>query len=364
MLSSSFLSRGLLLISTSCFFACSSSDSSGGPTSDAGTDTAVESRTICLVTDVPGDFDDRSYVASAFAGVQQAKTKYGWRVVSVSPDPGAAEEGAKKFREKLEAVQAKENCTLLVALGAFYGSTVAEVSKLHPAQKYQVLDFAPEPPLTNVWGQTYSVAQATFLAGYLSAAVSTTKRVGVIGGLNVAPIQEFLDGYALGVKYYNEKHGTSVEVLGWDPKNRTTGAFIDSFTDTEKAKAKANELLAAGADIIFPVAGGAGYGAGEAVIVRGSALVIGVDVDWGAQAAYENVTLTSVLKRLDRSVGFAVDAIVKNEFAGGSRPGTLQSTDVDIAPFHKLESRVPDALRTELEGVRAQIIAGTVKTVP
>ena len=62
---------------------------------------------------------------------------------------------------------------------------------------------------SNVLGNASKIDQATFLAGYLSAGMTTTGKVGTYVGILFPATQAFMDGYAMGVAKYNEVHGTS-----------------------------------------------------------------------------------------------------------------------------------------------------------
>jgi basic membrane protein A len=42
------------------------------------------------------------------------------------------------------------------------------------------------------------------LAGYLAAAVSRTGKVGTPGGIPFANVTDFMDGFALGVAFYDD----------------------------------------------------------------------------------------------------------------------------------------------------------------
>jgi basic membrane protein A and related proteins len=228
---------------------------------------------------------------------------------------------------------------------------------------FQTIDLIPDPPVENIWGQAYAISEASFLAGYAAAAATTTQKVGTFGAMNFPAIAEFMDGYAFGVKEYDTAHSANVQVLGWDVVART-GTFTDSFVDQAKGKQVTNDLLAQGADVIFPVAGGSGFGAADAVIVNGNAYVIGVDADWAVHAAYAPVCLTSVLKHVDVSVVKAATAVRDGTFQGGAHMGNLDNGEVDIAPFHSLEAKIPAGVKDEIAALRASIIAGSTKTKP
>ncbi|CAN5270955.1 hypothetical protein BH09ACT6_BH09ACT6_25470 [soil metagenome] len=65
-----------------------------------------------------------------------------------------------------------------------------------------------------------------------------------------------------------------------------------------------------------------------------------------------------------KKTGDAVERIVSDDskgvFDNASFIGTLANGGVDIAPFHDLAASVPPALATEIDALRADIVAGTL----
>ncbi len=182
--------------------------------------------------------------------------------------------------------------------------------------------------------------------------------------MQIPSVTVFMDGFALGAEEYNKVHGTKVQVLGWDPVKQT-GLFTGDFSNQDKGKTTAENLMQEGADIILPVAGPVGLGAAAAVKQNGKAYIIGVDTDWTVSAPdFADITLTSILKNMDVSVYDAGKQVLDGKFAGGSYLGTLENGGVGLAPFHNLESVVPADLAKELEQIKADIIAGKIATTP
>ncbi|RYG66412.1 BMP family ABC transporter substrate-binding protein, partial [bacterium] len=198
------------------------------------------SRTVCLMTDVRGDFDDGSYVSTLVEGVRAARAAYGWKDRIVEP----AADTAEAFHDRLDAL-AGSGCDLLVVVSPLYSTEVLRVARAHPEAKFQTIDLVPAPELPNVWGQGYEVSEASYLAGFVAAGASRTGTVGTFGALDIAPIHAFMDGFALGVRAYNERFSETVDLVGWDPSAQT-GTFTGSFTDTAKARAAAIEELGRG----------------------------------------------------------------------------------------------------------------------
>jgi basic membrane protein A len=64
------------------------------------------------------------------------------------------------------------------------------------------------------------------------------------------------------------------------------------------------------------------------------------------------------------SVLYAFKAIFDNTFTGGDHIGTLENGGVSLAPFYNLDVLVSSSVKAELEQIKADIIAGKIKTNP
>lgn len=311
---------------------------------------------ICQVTDV-GGIDDKSFNQTAWAGAQQVAKEFGAEARYLESQQQTDYE--KNINEFLAS-----NCDLIVTVGFLLGDATKAAATANPNQKFQILDFAYDPPIDNVWGQVYATDQGAFLAGYVAAAVSKTGKVGTFGGIKIPPVTDFMIGFEQGVKYYNEKNNANVQVLGWDSA-KGDGLFTGNFESTDDGRRLGETLMDEGADVIMPVAGPVGLGTAAAILERGNAYLIGVDSDWYESAAeYKSIVLTSVLKKLNVSVVEAARAIADGTFSGGTKVATLANDGVGIAPFHDLDSIVPQKVKDDLPSIIQGIIDGTIKTKP
>ena len=191
--------------------------------------------------------------------------------------------------------------------------------------------------------------------------MTETGTIGTWGGINIPTVSVFMDGFLAGANHYNSVKGTDVEVLGWDG---TDGVFIGSFEAADLGNAGTSEMLQNGADIILPVAGPAGLGAGTAIEDFGSGKLIWVDTDGYVSTDFGSITLTSVEKKMDNATFDVIASVQDGTFAGGNYVGTLENAGVGIAPFHDFDSQVSDELKAELDDLRAAIIAGELSTRP
>ena len=309
----------------------------------------------CQVTDT-GGIDDKSFNATAYKGVTDA-------VAQLGVEGKFLESQQQTDYEKNINAFLDEGCDLIITVGFLLGDATAAAAGANPNQKFSIVD-VDYLDFPNLLGQAFKTDQAAFLAGYVAAAVTQTGKVGTFGGIQIPTVTVFMDGFALGVQYYNSQKGTSVEVLGWDPATQT-GLFTGNFESTEEGRAMGETLMDEGADIIMPVAGPVGLGTAAAVQERGGGYIIGVDSDWTLTSPeYTDITLTSVLKKMDVTTFDAIKAVVDGTFAGGLTVGTMENGGVALAEVHNLDSMVSAEVKAELETIKADIIAGTIQTSP
>lgn len=338
---------GLTLAAAACGKAPSTTP--GATTPAAGT------YTTCMVTDI-GGIDDRSFNASAWKGLQNAKA-----ASSKLAEP-------KNVSSKAEADYVpnltgfvQQNCKFILAVGGLMGSATSEVAKANPTRQFAIVD--SKRPEANVYSLQFDTAQAAFLAGYLAAGYSKSGKVATYGGIKLPSVTIFMDGFADGVAYYNTAKGKTVQVLGWN-KAAQTGTFAESFTDQAKGKAVSDAFVAQGADVILPVAGGAGLGTAAAAQASGGKYaVIWVDVDGCASAQqYCSVFLTTVVKNMPDAVkDAALKAADSSAIVSGGTIGTLANNGVSLAAYHDFDSKIDAGLKAEVEQLKADIISGKVK---
>jgi basic membrane protein A and related proteins len=348
--------------------SATSSTSSSASSSATSTGAATGAKTLaCMVTDT-GGIDDRSFNASSWAAMQAAKAanpNISIRYLS-STAPGDYIPNINTF--------IGQKCNLIITVGFAMGAATETSAKAHPTQDFAIIDCSyasfcltgtHEP---NIDQLTYNTVQDGFLGGYLAAGMTKTGKVATFGGMNFGTVTIYMDGFWDGVQYYNTKHGTHVQVLGWNEQTQK-GSFTGDFTNQTKGATLTNTFISEGADIIFPVAGNVGLGAAKAVQQADAAAgsdkvnMFWVDVDGCISAsAYCPYFITSVEKGIVASVKATVLSAASGKFAGGSYVGTLANGGVVLAPFHDFQSKVPAALQQELMTISQGIQNGSIQT--
>lgn len=310
----------------------------------------------CIVSD-SGGFDDQSFNQSSYEGMQSAVKDLGIKMKE------AQSSATSDFAPNL-ATMASAGCNMTVTVGFLLAEATKAAAADNPDLHYAIVD-DNSIKADNVKPVVYDTAQAAFMAGYTAASVTKTGKVGTFGGINIPTVTIFMDGFAEGVKYFNDKQGKDVKVLGWDSDSQQ-GSSANTFEIIQEGTKITNNLLSEGADVIMPVAGPLGKGAGDAILAANKggkdAKLIWVDSDGFLTApTYKSVMLTSVIK----TMGEAVESIVKDDLDGKFDPapyiGTLENEGVALAPFHDLDAAVSADTKTQLEDIKKGIIDGSIK---
>jgi basic membrane protein A and related proteins len=340
--------------------ASSSGSSSSSASAGSGSSAATTAKfTGCMVSDT-GGIDDRSFNAAAWAGMQAAKAANSSINVKFSQSTSPSD------YTPIINTFVSQKCNIIVTLGFAMGDATKAAATANPSQKFAIVDNVT--PGTNVNSLVFNTVQDAFMGGYLAAGMTKTGKVATFGGQEFPTVTIYMDGYYDGVQYYNQKHGTHVQVLGWDEKTQK-GSFTGDFTNQTKGQTLTQTFISEGADIIFPVAGNVGLGAAKAVqqadAAAGSQKVNmeWVDLDGCISAAtYCKYFITSVLKGETLAVKTAVLAAANGTFKGGHYIGTLANGGVSLAPFHEWDSKVPASLKSELQQISTGIQNGSIQT--
>ena len=191
-----------------------------------------------------------------------------------------------------------------------------------------------------------------------AAKTTKTKQVGFVGGMESEVITRFRAGFEAGVK--------SV-----DPSIKVQVDYAGSFGDSANGKTIAAAQYAAGADVIYQVAGGTGAGVfseakdlNEKKNEDEKVWVLGVDRDQKAEGEYtskdgkkSNFVLASSLKKVGESVKDLAKKAADGKFPGGEViTYSLKDGGVDLTT----DNLSADAKKA-VEDAKAKILDGSLK---
>src|SRR3954453_4972918 len=104
-----------------------------------------------------------------------------------------------------------EGCNSIVSVGFNQAQATIDATKANTDIAFSQVDAtwdetANGPIPANFTGLDYKVDEAATLAGYVAPAVSKSKIMGTYGGQQFPGVTRYMDGYAAGIKIWNEKN--------------------------------------------------------------------------------------------------------------------------------------------------------------
>ncbi len=355
-----------LLLLLSAFFAfaliataCGSDDAEtadddGTATTEAGDGTATteamdamdgSDTNVGLVYDLAGR-GDQSFNDAAAAGIDKAQADLGITFQEATPN----EDGSNRA-ELLQA--AADESQLVIGVGFAFADTMGPVATDNPDTNFAIVDgFIPD--IDNVLNLSFAEEQGSFLVGAAAALKSESGTIGFVGGVENDLIKKFEAGYVAGAQSVNADIVVDVQYISPD------GDF-SGFNDPASGKVIGAAMYEGGADIVYAAAGSSGIGVFEAATdVRaagGTAWAIGVDSDQYLTAPdFQDVILTSMIKRVDVAVDETIHSQVDGSFEGGFRNFDLS---VDGVGYSTSGGYVDD-IAGQLDELKAQIADGTI----
>lgn len=199
----------------------------------------------------------------------------------------------------------------------------------------------------NVIGLNTDTSQPFFLMGVVAAKMG--KKAGLVGGMEIPPIQQAFAGFKAGA------HSV-------DPDFPISESYIGNFTDTTAAKESALSMIAQGADFVVPNASGATVGGYQAIAESGG------DVKtFSIFSDFTEVAPDNILGLYVADYAQGVVEVVRdiqegnppesNVVFGLKDEKVMQFTFRDDGPVS-----VPDDIRAEIEEIFAGIAAGDIQT--
>jgi basic membrane protein A len=303
-----------------------------------------------VVLVVHGTLGDKSFFDSAAAGLKQAEADLPITLKII-------EAGSDRNRWQPALADATDSGYDVVIAGTFEMiGFVTELAPQYPDVKFITFDTTPDftqCACENVLGIMYQTSSAGYLAGWAAGKMSKSGVLGTIIGADFPTVTDFKVGFDQGAKAANP----NVQILNTN---------ADTFIDPAKGKEIALAQIGQGADIIFPIAGGTGIGALQAVKDSGK-LAVGVDSDQAeifaatdpAQAA---VIFTSVEKKVGQSLYLALKGTIDGtQKYGQSVLLGLPEGAVGISKNDYYKKIVPADVQAEVEDLEKKIGAGEIE---
>jgi basic membrane protein A len=327
---------------------CGGGEEAASTTTSATTTAATGANVkIALISDI-GKFNDRSFNQSQLEGLQRAK-----RDLGVATLPRQSNSVSQYIPNLTYAV--RQGSDLVVAAGFLLANDTATVAKRFPDTHFAITDYsanvAPfgnkqgKPLFQNVEGLTYAANEGGCLVGVLAAKMAEKagkKIIGAVGGLKIPPVDIWIAGYRDCAQ--KAVPGTVVKI-----------GYSQDFVAADKCKTVAENQIAAGAQVLFQVAGGCGLGTLKAADEAG---IWGIGVDKDQYKDAKRV-LTSGVKRVDVGIFNTIAQVKAGKFkAGSDLLFNLKNGGMGVG---QISPKVPSAYKKLMNTYKARIISGKLK---
>ena len=167
--------------------------------------------------------------------------------------------------------------------------------------------------------------------------------------MDIPLIRKFECGYEQGAKYINPK----AEVF-----QNMTGSTPAAFADPAKGAELAKTQFSKGADVVYAAAGGTGLGVYQAAKDAGK-LAIGVDSN--QNHLHPGSMLTSMVKSVGLAAFQSWDESAQGKWTGGVKALGLAEGGVDWAQDENNAKLITPEMKTKMDSIKQDIIAGKIK---
>jgi len=287
-----------------------------------------------------GGLGDKSFNDSAYEGLTRAAEELG-----IDPLYGQPEQMSED--EKYLRQYAEEGLDLIIGVGFLMKDALEKVAGEFPDTRFAIIDAYVDEP--NVASLIFREHEGSFLVGAIAGLMTSTGKVGFIGGMDIPLIHKFEVGYTEGVMHVRPDAEVLVAYAGSGPQ---------AFHDPVKGKSLALSQFDRGADIIFQAAGSTGNGVIDAAQERGL-FAIGVDANQNYMAPGH--VLTSMLKRVDIAVFEIVKDVVEGRFEGGEHVYGLEVDGVGYALDEYNEGLIPPEVIAQVAVIKQEIVSGAIQ---
>ncbi|HEY7451428.1 MAG TPA: BMP family ABC transporter substrate-binding protein [Candidatus Limnocylindria bacterium] len=212
-------------------------------------------------------------------------------------------------------------------------------------------DFATLVP--NAQGLVFAEAQPGYLAGVLACSISESGVIGAVGGIfAIPPVPQYIGGYHNGCLSVNPDATVLVEYVSED--------ISVAFNDPDTGRQLADQMVEAGADVLFQVAGGSGQGVLSAACDN-DLYAIGVDVDqFNSSPDHQGCLVTSAEKKIVHAIQSAIERVDAGDNVGGNITGDATNDGIGLAPFHNFEDLITDDIQAAIDAAYAGLADGSI----
>lgn len=288
-----------------------------------------------------GPVSDAGWYAGGYEGLLMLRDSLG-AAVSHQQTRTPAE-----FDEALRAY-ASTGYDLVFAHGFEYQDAALRVGELFPETTFIVSGGGRISD--NVIPLIFRLEQGSYLAGMMAAGMSRSGVVGMVGGVEIPPVQGTFRAFEAGARAVN-------------PDVRVLETFVGNWDDVAAAKEAAVAQIGRGADVLIHNVDAASFGVFQAVreAVAGGDTVWALGMNRDQNHIAPEVTLGSAVIRIPEAFLETARRWQAGEIGGEAIYTGSPEGVVDFVPNPAVADRIPDELRAAIDEARVRIEAGDLE---
>jgi basic membrane protein A len=317
---------------------------------------------------INGTLGDKSFFDSAQRGVDMIKSELGYEVRTIELGYDR-----NKWEPGLEDAAAADDYDILIAGTFDMSAYMSRIAPQHPNKKFWMFDAGPDYEgkeggcsnrCENVYTVLFRQNEGSYLLGVMVGellkagslpGVEGRTKVGIVGGLDIPVINDFIVGF---------KQGFAES--GLDPEENVLVQYVggDSpFNNPAKGKEIANAMYDQGAAIVWGVAGNSGNGVFEAAVEK-KLYALGVDSDQYqtiADPAQKATIITSMLKNVDKGLLRAAKLDAEGKLGYGAPESVGVAADaVGVADNENYQKFVSKEIQEKVKAAYERVAKGEV----
>ena len=303
---------------------------------------------IALVAHSPESIlDDGSFNAGAWVGIGDFLASAGLPESNRQFFQPASADDEARINLVEDAIETF-GADVIVLPGFHFIDSSYRMQNYFPDVQFILLDASPSGAISsNLVAIHYAEEESGFLAGY-AAVMNGYRQLGFMGGVAVPAVVRFGHGFLQGAEY-------AAASLGLDAGEVTVRYhYAGSFAPDPAVTTLAGSWYAAGTEVIFAAAGGAGFSVITAAEAAGASM-IGVDVD---QGGVSDVVVTSAIKGLGPSVYLMITEFVNDVWRGGNELTLDASVNGVGLPMES--SRLTNFTQAQYDAIFGRVASGAI----
>lgn len=285
---------------------------------------------------LPGPINDNGWNATAYEGLKAMEKELG-------AETKYTENVSQSDQEEIFRNYGSAGFDIVIAHGFQFADAAKKVAAQFPKTKFVInnADVADN----NLCSLVVDNYQMGFLQGAVAALLTKSNKVAAIGGEEMPPIRQTIEGFVEGAKYVNPQI---------DVKTAMTG----SFSDVAKMKEMTTSLINQGVDVVMGDANQASLGAIQAAQEK-KVLAIGYGSD------LNNVAPDTVATSAIQSWAKAMVALGKIVQEGKYEPKVyymgVKEGAVYLAPYHGFDGKIAAETKNKINQIIEDLKAGKIK---